>query len=207
MIHRNNEWTTNMAAMWYRLRCGFKDQMPLWWLSAIDWEYENEKRISAAMTSNCQDIDFDFDFRFKKVSHRPDIFGANYKNSRDLFNIHAAQNLNYLQKLIGINNNSPKIPYICTEEDLKLFTHGFNEKIQHPRAHCPIEFPNMMVLPMSETKLKNGKRLPAIKVDDYVNPPFICHLKLAGYKYDEKRNPYCRGNQACTNSKCNPFVG
>lgn len=181
---RNDEWSRQFSALWWRSRCGLKDQLGLWsillayWSSEVDRIRRNRKSQEDEMAN--------FVFGFDKSAF------SNYTNALYVYQ-HLMHNANKIRAATGIddaNDNDGGFFYKKT---------GFLAK------GVPLELPRVMILPTSSVN-----DLPALfSQSDPAkfgsNDTFICHQKLFEKKAAKMRTTHCHERKVCSSGKCGKY--
>ena len=189
---RNDEWSRQFSALWWRSRCGFKDQLGLWSILLAYWssEVDRIRRSRGSSQAQADQVDDDemanFVFEFDKSAF------DNYTNTHYVYQ-HLMHNANKIRAATGIDE--------ANDNDGGFFY----KKTGFLATGVPLELPRVMVLPTSSVN-----DLPALfsQSDPEKFGPkdtFICHQKLFEKKAAKLRTTHCHERKICSSGKCGKY--
>ena len=189
---RNDEWSRQFSALWWRSRCGFKDQLGLWSILLAYWssEVDRIRRSRGSSQAQSKQVDDDemanFVFAFDKSAF------DNYTNTHYVYH-HLMHNANKIRAATGIDE--------ANDNDGGFFY----KKTGFLATGVPLELPRVMVLPTSSVN-----DLPALfsQSDPVKFGPkdtFICHQKLFEKKAAKLRTTHCHERKICSSGKCGKY--
>ena len=182
---RNDEWSRRFSALWWRSRCGFKDQLGLWSILMAYWSSEVD-RIRRSRKNRAHEEFSNFVFEFDKSAF------DNYTNTHYVYQ-HLMHNANKIRAATGIDE--------ANDNDGGFFY----KKTGSIATGVPLELPRVMVLPTSSVN-----DLPALfsQSDPVKFGPrdtFICHQKLFEKKAAKLRTTHCHERKICSSGKCGKY--
>jgi len=188
---RNDKWSRHFSALWWRSRCGFKDQLGLWSILLAFWSSEVDRARTRRSGSHAQETQLDqkmadFVFEFDKSAF-------DRYNSTFFVYQHLMHNANKIRAATGIDE--------ANDNDGGYFY----KKTGFVATGVPLELPRVMVLPTSSVG-----NLPALfSQSDPVkfgpNDTFICHQKLFERKAAKLRTSHCHERKICSRGKCGKY--
>jgi len=99
---RNDEWSRQFSALWWRSRCGFKDQLGLWSILLAYWSSEVDRIRRSRGSSQAQSKQVDDDEMANYVFEFDKSAFDNYTNTHYVYQ-HLMHNANKIRAATGID--------------------------------------------------------------------------------------------------------